>query len=192
MKILFLRHGESVDDIENRYGGWSDYPLTPKGEKQILTSTEKVRKLNENFQIILTSPLQRAVGAAQILSKGLGIPFEVFEFIKERNSYGILSGMNKEEAFAKYPEIVKKLNKGKYIYGSERYEDLVERVKKSIELLKKDGRDMIVVSHGNFLKCIFKEVVGRKLIGYEDGGFSLTKVGKKIRIIKSDGFEVKT
>jgi broad specificity phosphatase PhoE len=31
MKIYFIRHGEAMDDVENRYGGWADFPLSPKG-----------------------------------------------------------------------------------------------------------------------------------------------------------------
>lgn len=41
MKILFVRHGESVDDIEDRYGGSADFDLTKKGRKQVSVTAIK-------------------------------------------------------------------------------------------------------------------------------------------------------
>ena len=35
MKLLLVRHGESVDDLTDSYGGWADFPLTPKGHAQL-------------------------------------------------------------------------------------------------------------------------------------------------------------
>ena len=69
MKILFVRHGESVDDIEDRYGGWSDFDLTEKGKRQLMESAEKIAKLNEKFEIILSSPLKPACLALSNASK---------------------------------------------------------------------------------------------------------------------------
>ena len=116
MKILFVRHGESVDDIEDRYGGWEDFELTNKGEEQIKVSAEKIKSLDEGFEIILTSPLKRAAKAAEIISEVLGLKIEIFEFLKERNLNGVLSGMKRNDAKLKYPELVEKHNNREYLW----------------------------------------------------------------------------
>ncbi|MFC1649540.1 phosphoglycerate mutase family protein [Patescibacteria group bacterium] len=191
MKILFIRHGESVDDIEDRYGGWSDYDLTPKGKGQISKRVQPINELNIKFDKIYYSPLKRAALSAGILSNSLKVENEQFEYVKERNTYGLLSGMTKSEAKEKYPDQVDALEKGEYVDGSERYEDLTSRVKKSIDLVKKlNHKAIIVVTHGNYLKCLFAEFVGNKLIRKEDGGYVLMELkGGKLFPLESSGIE---
>ena len=173
MKILFVRHGESVDDIENRYGGWSDYALTQRGKDQVVESAKYIHELNEKFQLVLSSPLKRAVQTAQIIASQLQLELKIFEYVKERNTYGILSGMVKDEAKIKYPDQVNNLEEDNYVIGSERYEDTIERVKMALGLLKKMKlENIIVVTHGVFLKHIF-EISGKKLTKKEDGAFVL-------------------
>lgn len=191
MKILFIRHGESLDDVENRYGGWADFPLTEKGEKQIKTKLNSIKELNVPFEIIFTSPLQRAIRSAEILSTGLNIPVETMEYIKERNTYGLLSGMKKEEATKKYPDQVERLNNDKYVDGSERYADLIDRIKTSIRLVEKSKYEkVIVVTHGKYLICLFDTILGKKLTKKEDGGFVLIALENgEMEIISSSGIE---
>lgn len=185
MNILFIRHGESQDDIEDRYGGWSDFDLTPKGKQQITNKWKDIKSLGEAFEIIITSPLKRAIQTGEILRMEFRVPMEKLEYVKERNTYGVLSGMKKEEAKKKYPDQVKKLDNGEYIDGSERYEDLTQRVKKSLVLLEKSGKkSVIVVTHGNYLKCLFK-IAGKKLTKKEDGGFVLSELKKGVLTFKS-------
>ena len=105
MKILFVRHGESVDDIEDRYGGWADYDLTEKGKRQCAESVVKIYSLDEKFEVVLSSPLKRASQAAEIIANSLGIEVEIFEYLKERNLNGILTGMIRSEAKKKYPDL---------------------------------------------------------------------------------------
>ncbi len=193
MKILFMRHGQSIDDIENRYGGWADYPLTEKGQEDIRAKISLIKNLNEQFEAIYSSPFKRAFESASILSELLLFPLFPFEFLKERNTYGILSGMSKEEAKKKYPELVERGGRGEYIYGSERYEDLVERVKKCLELLESQPyKSIIAITHGNFLKCLCKEFAGTSVQTVGDGGFILTELtGNKLNILTSEGVNFK-
>lgn len=192
MKLLLMRHGESEDDLTNQYGGWTDLSLTDEGKKQIENKITEIKKINIDFDIILSSPLKRAKETAEILSEKLNIAVEILEYVKERNTYGLLSGMVKEEAGQKYPDQVKKLNKGDYVDGSERYEDLLARVKKSFEMIKNSGHsNVIVVSHGNYIKCFVEELMGKKLIKKSDGGFVLLDVEDgNFKIISEEGIEI--
>ena len=117
MKVLFVRHGESVDDIEKRYGGWADYPLTPRGKAQIRNKITAIKSINGQFEAIFASPLKKAQVSAKILSNNLRIPFQTLEYVKERNTYGLLSGMKKVDAVKKYPIQVKRLDKGIHVDG---------------------------------------------------------------------------
>ena len=134
MKILFVRHGESVDDIEDRYGGSADFDLTEKGKKQISESAKKIATLDENFEIILTSPLKRAFQTAEIIANELHLEVEVFAYLKERNLNGVLTGLVRSEAQKKYPEVVETHNRWEYVDGSERTEDFNTRVKMQLSI----------------------------------------------------------
>ncbi len=180
MKILLLRHGESQDDIINAYGGWADFPLTEKGAEQIKTSAEKIANLDVTFSKILTSPLKRASQSAELLVEKLQIPVETFEYIKERNTYGILCGMEKAVAKEKYPWLVEAYEADEFVDGSERLADIEARAKKAWELVLSRSEEaqlegnLILVTHGNFLKAFIPFALpGRKLVKKDDAGFLL-------------------
>lgn len=192
MKVLFVRHGESLDDVENRYGGWADFPLTEKGESQLRNTAQAIGSLGVDFEIILTSPLKRALRSAEVLSEVLDLPIETLEYVKERNTYGLLSGMEKSAAGNKYPDQVKNLEDGKYVDGSERSEDLSNRVKKSLQMIEERAArtNLIVLTHGNYLKSLFEDVMNRKLLKKEDGGFVLMDLeGGNLVPVSSKGIE---
>ena len=92
MHILFIRHGESIDDIEDRYGGFADFDLTEKGRNQVSACTKKILDLDEKFEIILSSPLKRAHESAKIIATEFNLEIEIFEYLKERNLNGVLTG----------------------------------------------------------------------------------------------------
>ncbi|MBN1168475.1 histidine phosphatase family protein [Candidatus Woesebacteria bacterium] len=189
MKILFVRHGESVDDIEDRYGGWADFDLTENGKRQVTETADKISSLDERFEIILSSPLKRAVQAAEIISNKLDIKVEIFEYLKERNLNGILTGLIKSEAKKKYPDQVRKHENYEYVDASERAEDMNSRVRNAIDiLLKKKLNSLIAVTHGLFLTAFFKEMMNINISKVSDGGYVLVeeKYGK-FDIIKEDG-----
>ena len=191
MKILFVRHGESVDDIEDRYGGWADFDLTKKGEKQLAKSAEKIASLDEKFEVILSSPLKRAFQSAKIISDQLGIEVEVFEYLKERNLNGVLTGMVKSEAKKKYPDQVRKHKNYQYVDGSERDKDMNNRIKNAAKLLiKMKYNCLVAVTHGQFLKTFFKEMMNINITKVGDGAFALVEEkNNAFKILKADGVE---
>jgi 2,3-bisphosphoglycerate-dependent phosphoglycerate mutase len=191
MKILFVRHGESVDDIENRYGGWADFDLTEKGKKQVAQSAEKISTLDEKFEIVLSSPLKRAFQSAEIIADQLDVKLDVFEYLKERNLNGILAGMIKSEAKEKYPDQVKKLQNWEYVDGSERTLDINNRVKTAIKLMiAKKHNSLVAVTHGLFLMTFFKEMMNMNVTKVGDGAFVLVEEKNgKFNILKEYGIE---
>lgn len=163
MKIYFIRHGEAVDDIENRYGGWADYSLTEKGIQTAQETGKKLKSMGIEPEIILTSPFVRARRTAEEISKILELPIEDFQYLKERNTYGLLCGVKKEEAKEKYPDLVEAHENDKPVYGYEPYDFFLARVKRMIEILSSfDYKTIICVTHGKLLKALLRDIIGKK------------------------------
>jgi len=186
MKILFVRHGESVDDVEDRYGGWADFDLTGRGKEQLIETAEKISSFSEKFEVVLSSPLKRAFQASEILANQLDIDIEVFEYLKERNLNGILTGLTRSEANQKYPEQVATHNNWEYVDGSERTEDFNNRVRHAIKyLLKMEYNSIIAVTHGIFMKAFYKEMMHLDINKVDDGGFVLVEENdSKFEVLK--------
>lgn len=191
MKILFVRHGESIDDIEDRYGGSADFDLTDKGREQVFESAKKISSFNEKFDVVLSSPLKRALQSAEIIANELHLEVEVFEYLKERNLNGILTGLVRSEAKEKYPEVVETHSRWEYIDGSERTEDFNNRVKNAIKyLLRMEHNSLVAVTHGLFLKAFFKEMMDKDVKKVGDGGFILLEENNgKFDILKGEVIE---
>ncbi len=188
-----MRHGESVDDLTNQYGGWADFPLTPKGYNQISEVSKKIENLDLEVERIFSSPLLRAQESARIVANSLSIPVEIFPYVKEKNGYGLLSGMNKEFAIEKFPELVSMLDSG-YVYGAEPADQFTSRVKDALRILLRQKYEVImVVTHGGFLSEMFKTILNLELIKKDDGGFVLLEGDdlENLKIVSADGIEYK-
>lgn len=172
MKILFIRHAESIDDLTDQYGGWLDLPLTPHGKGQVQQVISVIQELNIDFQEIYHSPLLRATQSAQIVASGLRLPTKEFLWFKEKNGYGLLTGITKSEAKEKYPDLIKDLDGG-YIYGSEPEDKFIERVKIGYDKLVQSERDIIVVTHGGILTRLLNHILGYTYTKAHDAGFVL-------------------
>jgi 2,3-bisphosphoglycerate-dependent phosphoglycerate mutase len=99
--LILLRHGQSQWNLENRFAGWSDIPLTPQGEKDAATSASALKEFT--FDYAFTSRLQRAEKTLDIILNILGQhpPIERDSAFNERH-YGDLQGLNKAETADKY------------------------------------------------------------------------------------------
>ena len=189
MKILFVRHGESVDDIEDRYGGWADYDLTEKGKTQVAEAAGKISSLDQGFEMILSSPLKRAFQSAEILSDQLSVDVEVFEYLKERNLNGVLTGLTRSEAKEKYPDLVRRHENYEYVDGSERFEDMNNRVKNALKLLESmEYNSLVAVTHGLFIKTFFMEMMNTDITRVGDGAFALVELkDQTFKILDEEG-----
>jgi broad specificity phosphatase PhoE len=169
MKLYLLRHGESVDDIEDCYGGVADFPLTDAGREKARSVADQLR--HANLQTIFTSPLVRARETADIIAKELGgnIPVREVEDLQERNSYGVLSGVNKERAAQIFKRVLAGLKEKpgysrEFLLGAEDFDEFVLRVKRAfdevIDLAKENGAEAVaIVTHGKFTQALFEYVL---------------------------------
>jgi len=105
MILYVVRHGESVFNLQNRYAGSTDCPLTPKGIEQAEELSQKLSELSEiNFDIIIASPLLRARKTAEIINENLNLPLILSDEFKERD-LGVYEGLIRDEAKEKYPDL---------------------------------------------------------------------------------------
>jgi len=105
-KLVLLRHGESQWNLANRFTGWTDVDLTPKGEEEARSSGKIFKDDNYEFDIIHTSVLTRAIRTMEICLDEMGIediPI-IYNWRLNERHYGALQGLNKAETAAKYGE----------------------------------------------------------------------------------------
>lgn len=188
MKIFIIRHGQTTGDIEDRFGGNYDDNLTEEGKIQAVKLADKL--VNLGIEKIFASPLKRAQQTAGIISNKIDAPIVTIENIRERNHYGVLTGMVKAEAKDKYPEIVE-LVKDKFqtVEGGEGYEDFGKRVKEAFaKITNSDHQALAIISHGGAIRYIFREILNKGEIDVDDCGFAELKiVNGKPELITTDG-----
>jgi len=175
--LILLRHGESQWNLENRFTGWVDVPLSPKGIQEAREAGEKLK--GYRFDKAYTSVLKRAIDTLNIVLEIIGqksMPIEYDKALNERH-YGALQGLNKAETAKKYgdeqvklwrrsydvapPKDVTELNPDGY---SESLKDTAARTLPYFEskivpdLLA--GKDILVSAHGNSLRSIVMKLDG--------------------------------
>lgn len=105
-KIVLLRHGQSTWNLENRFTGWTDVPLTPQGEAEARQAGQLLRQQGLVFGQAFTSYLSRAVKTLDLVLEELNqlwVPVEKSWRLNEKH-YGALQGLNKSQTAAQYGE----------------------------------------------------------------------------------------
>jgi len=104
IKLVLLRHGESTWNLENRFTGWTDVDLTPKGIEEAREAARLLGEGGYTFDVAYTSLLKRAIRTLWIVEDGLDLmwlPVHRSWRLNERH-YGTLQGLNKAETAAQY------------------------------------------------------------------------------------------
>jgi 2,3-bisphosphoglycerate-dependent phosphoglycerate mutase len=103
-KIVLIRHGQSTWNLENRFTGWTDVPLSDLGREEARKAGELLKEEGFKFDIAYTSLLKRAIHTLNIVLDELDlqwIPVEKSWRWNERH-YGALQGLNKAETAEKF------------------------------------------------------------------------------------------
>ena len=164
-RLILLRHGESQWNLENRFTGWVDVPLSPRGIQEAQHAGEKLRSFT--FDRAFTSVLARANETLRLVLEALGqtgIPMEKDKALNER-MYGELQGLNKDETVKKYGEAQVKIWRRSYDVrppGGESLKDTAERVlpyyERTIKPYLLRGEAALVAAHGNSLRALIMEL----------------------------------
>ena len=104
MRLVLVRHGQSVWNLENRFTGWTDVELSNNGIKEAKEAGKLLKENEFTFDVAYTSVLKRANETLNIILKELGeknIPIHYSWKLNERH-YGALQGLNKDDTRKKY------------------------------------------------------------------------------------------
>ncbi len=161
--LVLIRHGQSQWNLENRFTGWIDVPLTEAGREEARRAGEKLRSLNLRFDAAYTSRLIRSIETLKVVLGILGqegIPVFEDQALNERH-YGELQGLNKDEMRKKFGEEQVRLWRRSYDVAPPGGESLKDTAARTIPYFEsrilsdlKNGKNALVVAHGNSLRSI--------------------------------------
>ena len=165
--LVLVRHGQSEWNEKNLFTGWKDPDLTAQGIKEAEKAGEILKNKDIKFDIMFTSVLQRAQKTGELILRGLGqdyVPTEKNINLNERD-YGDLTGMNKDEARAKFGDDQVHVWRRSYDVpppGGESLKNTYERVvpyfKEKIQPKIESGNNVLVAAHGNSLRSLVKYI----------------------------------
>jgi 2,3-bisphosphoglycerate-dependent phosphoglycerate mutase len=103
-KIILLRHGQSLWNLENRFTGWTDVDLTDKGRSEAWSAGEKIAGAKLYPEYYFTSFQKRAINTLHIAAEAMDREWikETKDWRLNERHYGALQGLNKDETVAKY------------------------------------------------------------------------------------------
>ncbi len=160
LHITFLRHGRSRADDEGVHEGRYDSPLTKVGQKQAEIRAQEFEKRGLKFDVIISSPLQRAQSTAAVIAKVLHAPVEIEKDWMEWDK-GPLAGMKLEVAAKQYPKPVFR-NPYEPIWGTgESAWELYCRAASAVEkVVRRGAGKFLVVAHGGILNAAMNAIMG--------------------------------
>lgn len=164
-QLILLRHGQSQWNLENRFTGWIDVPLSKQGEEEARSAGLKLK----NYQIdtAYTSVLERANRTLEIALEAAGkkgVPIFKDKALNERH-YGELQGLNKEETANKFGKEKVQLWRRSYDVAPPGGESLKDTAARTLPYFKgtiapelAKGKNVLIAAHGNSLRSIVMEI----------------------------------
>jgi 2,3-bisphosphoglycerate-dependent phosphoglycerate mutase len=159
--LVLIRHGESQWNLENRFTGWTDVPLTEKGREEARRAGEKIRHIH--FDKAYTSVLKRAIDTLDIVLQTIGqvgMPIAYDRALNERH-YGDLQGLNKAETAEKFGKEQVHVWRRSYDVAPPGGESLKDTAARTLPYFEAHivpdlrlGKNVLVSAHGNSLRSI--------------------------------------
>jgi 2,3-bisphosphoglycerate-dependent phosphoglycerate mutase len=157
IEFLVVRHGQSTGMAENRHGGRADFPLSELGLAQSRCVADWIAK-NYRLDRLISSPQKRATQTAQLIAQACGVNIEYDDDLREYDS-GVLGGMLKSEAAAKYPKQPGGRRPHESLPGGEtmiafraRAETFFSRLMSTVT----DGQRIAIVTHEGTISMLFR------------------------------------
>lgn len=148
--LYFVRHGESVWNVEDKICGRTDVPLTEKGHEQAIQAGRKILEDAVHIDEILYSPLVRAADTAKHISEITGIPARVEPRLIEQN-FGKWEGTSPRKAAAFVAD------KQQFVTnydGGESMLKLAQRIYNLLDEIKDDDKVYMLVAHNGIARVV--------------------------------------
>jgi 2,3-bisphosphoglycerate-dependent phosphoglycerate mutase len=167
--LALVRHGQSQWNLENRFTGWVDVPLTDKGREEAEQAGRLLKQSGIRFTKAYTSDLVRAQDTLSIILGVLGqndLPVVRDKALNERH-YGDLQGLNKAETAEKYGAEQVHIWRRSYDVPppGEEGESLKDTAARTLPYFEEHvladlakGETIIIAAHGNSLRSIVMEL----------------------------------
>ena len=165
--LVLIRHGQSQWNLENRFTGWTDIPLTERGKEDAHRAGKELNKRGLHFDHAFTSLLMRAGDTLEAILEELGqtdCPIIRDQALNERH-YGDLQGLNKAEMAAKYGQEQVTLWRRDYFTRPPKGESMEDCEKRTLPFflssilpLVQSGKNVLVTAHGNSLRPMVKHL----------------------------------
>lgn len=172
---MFWRHGQTSWNLEGRFQGSTDIPLTETGRAQARRAARLLAALRPDA--IIASDLQRAADTAAELAAVTGLPFDRHEGLRETYA-GVWQGLTNAEIQQKYGEDYSAWKRGEPVRrgGGELETEVADRavpvILEAVEKLPEDGT-LVVVSHGGAIRTSLGRLLGLEPFHWESlGGLS--------------------
>jgi 2,3-bisphosphoglycerate-dependent phosphoglycerate mutase len=165
-KIVLVRHGQSQWNLENRFTGWVDVPVTPLGEQEAHRAGKELKASGLKFDAAFVSELKRANQTLDIMLGELGQkpPVERDKALNERH-YGDLQGLDKAETAKKYGDEQVHIWRRSFDVKPPNGESLKDTADRTLPYFNskilpqaKAGKNVLVSAHGNSLRAIVMEL----------------------------------
>jgi 2,3-bisphosphoglycerate-dependent phosphoglycerate mutase len=178
--LVLVRHGQSDWNLKNLFTGWRDVDLTENGIKEARAAGRKLKAQGLRFDVAFTSALVRAQRSLDLMLEEIGqtnIPVFTDQALNERD-YGDLSGLNKDDARAKWGADQVQLWRRSYDVAPPGGESLKDTAARVLPYYIQDmlprvlrGDNVLVSAHGNSLRALVmvlekltpKEIVAREI-----------------------------
>ena len=159
-KLILVRHGQSLWNVEDRFTGWVDVPLTAKGVDEALAAGARLKGIS--IDVAYTSGLQRAQRTLDLILEGMGVTVPIIRdgALNERH-YGDLQGLNKKKTAEKFGDEQVKIWRRSYDIPPPNGESLKDTAARTLPFFERAvlgdialGKDVLVVAHGNSNRSI--------------------------------------
>jgi 2,3-bisphosphoglycerate-dependent phosphoglycerate mutase len=167
--LVLVRHGQSEWNLKNLFTGWKDPALTEKGIGEARAAGQRLKAKGLTFDICFTSALSRAQNTLKLILEEMdqtGLPETRDQALNERD-YGELTGLNKDDARAKWGEEQVHIWRRSYDVpppGGESLKDTLARslpyYVHTIQPHVLDGKSVLVAAHGNSLRSLIMAIEG--------------------------------
>ncbi len=164
-KLVLVRHGQSQWNLENRFTGWVDVPITPLGEQEARRAGAELKGIK--FDVAFVSELQRANQTLGIILEEIGqkdLPVKKDAALNERH-YGDLQGLDKAETIKKFGEQQVHIWRRSFDVKPPNGESLKDTADRTLPYFNarilpeaKSGKNVLVSAHGNSLRAIVMEL----------------------------------
>jgi HAD superfamily hydrolase (TIGR01509 family) len=161
MRLYIVRHGETIWNIDSKFQGWTDNPLTAKGEEQASEIAELLRPVR--FDAVYSSTLQRAIRTAEIIVQGRALEISQVHNFREMG-LGVLEGMREPEIREQFPHVLEQWRREPADYvvpEGESLRQVQERCWPELEKIldRHNGQTVLLVAHHTVNKCLIGKVL---------------------------------